>query len=73
MDKSDEFLGRMVVARTADGSFHFVGRCISYCYAPTVGIVLPDGTRKHWRADMCQVVDLCGEAVLALVPVKVGP
>jgi hypothetical protein len=36
--------------------------------APTVLIEKADGSRVHWRADMCRVADLEPEAVAELFP-----
>lgn len=63
----EEMLGRLVVARTAPGNTVCVGECVAYCDAPSVTIQLPDGTQTHWRADLCQVVDLEPEDVKTLM------
>lgn len=70
---SDKWLGKVVVARTGQGDFHFVGRCFSYCDAPTLGVELPNGDRSHWRADMCEVIEMPDEAITALFrPTEAG-
>jgi hypothetical protein len=52
----DKFLGKILVARTSDGSKYAVGLCISCTEHPTVTLVSPQGEKIHWRADMCEVV-----------------
>lgn len=60
-------LGRLVVARFADGTFSGVGRCIAYCDAPTVAILTAEGKTIHWRADMCEIIGP-EDVALSLVP-----
>lgn len=64
---AEKYLGKLVIARTAQGEFKFIGKCISICDAPTIGINLRDGERAHWRVDMVEVVDLPKEAIDALL------
>lgn len=55
---SEQYLGKLLVAKTAQGKVNFVGVCQSYCEAPTVGIRCLDGTWGNWRADMCEIVEM---------------
>lgn len=64
----DQIVNKILQARTAQGGLVAVGRCISYCDAPTVTIVAADGTRTYWRADMCQPIDIPEDVANALVP-----
>lgn len=64
----DQVVNKILQARTAQGALVAVGRCVSYCDAPTVTIVSADGTRTHWRADMCQWIDIPEDVANALVP-----
>lgn len=64
-----EYLGKLVVARTAQGGLAGVGSCFSYCEAPTVALRTPDGKTFHWRADLCEVI-ADEEVAAALTNVK---
>ena len=58
-------LGKRVRARFSDGSIAAEGQMISFTETPSVGIRTdPDAVfLKHWRADMCEVIDpLWGES-----------
>lgn len=68
MMKGEKYLGKLVVARTKLGAFQFVGRCVSYTDAPTVQVVLPNGQRASWRADLVDVVEIPAEAIGKLIP-----
>lgn len=48
-------LGAYITARFTDGSVAFSGQMVIYCDSPMVGVNCPDGTQRHWRADMCEV------------------
>jgi hypothetical protein len=50
-----EAVGQRVVARYAQGDERGRGTVFSYTDVPTVGIQYADGTRDHWRADMCEI------------------
>ena len=65
------YIGKLVVARTAQGDLVAVGRCVSFVDAPTVGINTNDGHQIHWRADMVRVIDnLSTEEVDAIFAVR---
>ena len=52
----DKWLGKRVLAKTAyDHSIEGMGRVIAYCDAPSLTIERDDGTRFHWRADLCDI------------------
>jgi hypothetical protein len=55
---NENSLGKTVTARTAaiPSALVCTGKVISYCEAPTITIEMPDGTRVHWRADLCEEV-----------------
>ena len=57
----DDFIGKMVVARTGTGQVQAIGICRAACDAPTLQITELDGRIVHWRADMCKVVDLADD------------
>lgn len=58
MNKATEKdLGKLAIARTAQGELIGVGKIIGYVDAPTVTIELPNNGRQiSWRADMTEVV-----------------
>jgi len=61
-------VGKIVVARTAQGERHAVGIVVSYCDVPTVNIRKPDGTQLIWRADLCEVLSIDDDVAAELVP-----
>ena len=63
-------LDRLVIARTGLGALHAVGRVIAYCDGPTVTIEQSDGSRVHWRADLCEIVEMEPDAVQILMSGK---
>ncbi len=65
MNNADAYLGKMVVARSAQGDLVGVGKCVGFCDSPTVTINTKDG-QIHYRADMCQVVPLKEDEIVAL-------
>ena len=73
MTDANQYLGKLVIARTAQGAFQFVGKCVAYCDAPTVTVNQPDGTQAHWRADMVEVLEVPQEVIAALLPDKQDP
>ena len=66
--EADRLLTKIVVARTVFGRFQAVGRCIAYCNAPMVEIMLPNGKQVHWRADMVEALDIPDDVANALLP-----
>ncbi len=52
----ETYLNKLLVARTVQGRLVAVGKCVSYCDAPTVNIQNANGTNTHWPADMCEVM-----------------
>lgn len=60
---SDKYLNKLVIARTMQGDIQFVGRCVSYCDAPTISVNTPNGGQSHWRADLCEVVEIDPKAL----------
>ena len=66
--EANRFLGKIVVARTAQGERHIVGIVVSYCDAPTVNIRRPNGTQANWRADLCEVLPIDDDVAAELVP-----
>lgn len=65
----ERWLERIVEARTAtDKHLVAVGRVVGYCDAPTVTIERADGTRVHWRADLCEVLDITYDTAEVLFP-----
>jgi len=53
---SEQFLNKILAARTAQGDLQAVGRCISFTDLPTVGIRARDGQQCNWIASLCEVV-----------------
>lgn len=53
---SEQFLNKILAARTAQGDLQAVGRCISFTDLPTVGIRTRDGQQCNWIASLCEVV-----------------
>ncbi len=62
------YLGKALVLRTAQCDFVGVGKCISYCDAPTVTIVTSNGKRITWRADMSAILTEDQEVIDNLFP-----
>lgn len=60
---ADKYLNKLLIARTAQGSLQFVGRCVSFCDAPTVTAITADGDTVSWRADLCEIVALPDDVV----------
>jgi hypothetical protein len=65
---ADDFLLKLVIAKTGQGEIYAIGHCVSYTTAPTVVLKLADGSRLSWRADLCTVVDIDERAVELLFP-----
>jgi len=52
-----KWLGKHVVAKTAYGDKHSEGHVVAYYGQPSLTIKRDDGTKFHWRADLCRVVE----------------
>jgi hypothetical protein len=65
-----DYLNKIYVARTGQGSIHAVGRCVAYTEHPTVQLVLANGEQIHWRADMCELLTEDQTLVEMLVPIQ---
>ena len=63
----EKYLSKFVAIRTAPGELVGVGQVIAYTHRPTVSVRMPDGTQKHWIADLCEVLPLKDDVVEALV------
>ena len=63
----DQYLGKYVAIRTAQGDLVDVGQCISYTDRPTIGVNTLDGKQVDWIADLCEVLPLKDDVVEALV------
>ena len=61
-----ESVQRLLIARTAPGELVGVGLCVGYCDAPTVTLETADGKRIHWRADLCELIDVPEDVIVAL-------
>jgi hypothetical protein len=64
---SDDYLGKLVVARDAQGGIVTVGKCVAYTDRPTLTIQDVSGKQVHWIADLCEAVALDLKAVEALI------
>ena len=58
----------MLVLHTTDGSLVAAGRCVSYCEAPTITILCADGTQRHWRADLTDILPMSPQQVALIIP-----
>ena len=67
-DTAGLYLGKILVARTAQGTLVAVGRCVSYCDSPMVNIQAADGTQTHWRANMCEELPVSEDVRKVLFP-----
>lgn len=50
-----EWLGKIVGMTTKPGSVVGGGKVIAYCPAPMVCVMLANGKRVWWRADLCEI------------------
>ena len=53
---NENTLGKLIIARTAQGAIMAVGQQVSWTDGPTVSIRKPNGERIFWRADLCEVI-----------------
>jgi len=54
-----DVLGKKATAKTGvhPPEIVAVGKVFMYCDAPTVGLILEDGSQMTWRADLCTFED----------------
>ena len=67
VNAGDNYLGKLLVGRTAQGQVQFVGKCVTYTDKPTVAVRLLDDTQVTWLAELCQVVELEPAAIECLL------
>lgn len=63
VEPSDRYLRKYIRAKTAQGDVAFTGVVVIYTDAPTVAVNCLDGTQAHWRADLCEVLELPEELI----------
>ena len=69
----EQYLGKVLVLRDAQGGLVGVGRCMVYCDAPTVMIETSDGKKIHWRADMANDLHVEKDVLDVLFPIQKPP
>lgn len=50
-----DVLGKTLIVKFATGDLRAVGKCVSYCSAPTVTVELASGEQITWRMDLCSI------------------
>ena len=63
---TEEDIGKLATARTADGSLIWMGRVAAHCASPMVMIIDRHGNRLWWRADMVAVHSMAEDEVVFL-------
>jgi hypothetical protein len=65
-----DYIGKLLVGKTAQGTVKFVGVCVSYTDRPTIKVRCPDGSEESWILDLCEIVEISKEALDKLFPMK---